>query len=81
MADNGIVTGREHGRKQAVLQVTGMMCAHCVGHVEAALRRLDGVGRASASLETGQVTVEYDPARVSEDDMRRAVEAAGYKAA
>jgi len=47
--------------------------------VERALFGLDGVS--SARVDLGQKTayVEYDSAKLSEQDFRRAVEAAGYK--
>src|SRR3712207_7243418 len=60
------------------LEIEGMSCAGCVAHVERSLESL-GV-EASVNLATERAAVRYDPARVSVDDLVRAVEAAGYGA-
>ncbi len=61
------------------LPITGMTCANCVATVERALRRkVPGVVSAAVNLATERATVEYLPDRASEDDLVRAVEAAGY---
>ena len=54
--------------------VKGMMCAHCVSHVEKALTAL-GV-QADVDLETGTAVVTGD---VSDDALRKAVTDAGYE--
>jgi Cu+-exporting ATPase len=58
--------------------VTGMTCAACVRRIEKSLSKVDGVASASVNLATEQATVVYDPAQVSFDAMRGAVDAAGY---
>jgi P-type Cu+ transporter len=60
------------------LEIEGMSCAGCVAHVERSLESL-GV-EASVNLATERAAVRYDPARVSPDDLVRAVESAGYSA-
>ncbi|MEV0565644.1 heavy metal translocating P-type ATPase [Dactylosporangium sp. NPDC050588] len=62
------------------LDIGGMTCASCVGRVEKALVRLDGVEAAAVNLATEVATVTYDPARVGAHDMAEAVRAAGYTA-
>ena len=54
--------------------VKGMMCAHCVSHVEKALTAL-GV-QANVDLATGTATVAGD---VSDDALRKAIADAGYE--
>ena len=54
--------------------IKGMMCAHCVSHVEKALTAL-GV-QADVDLATGTATVIGD---VSDDALRKAVTDAGYE--
>ncbi|MGK5684056.1 heavy metal translocating P-type ATPase [Actinoplanes sp. URMC 104] len=63
------------------LDIGGMTCASCVGRVEKALTRLDGVASASVNLATETATVDYDPAAVGPDALTEAVRAAGYQAA
>jgi Cu+-exporting ATPase len=60
------------------LPVEGMSCASCVANVEAALKGLPGVREVRVNLATEQATVEYDPTRVTLQDLRKAVEEIGY---
>ena len=59
------------------LRVEGMTCAACVSHVERALRGAPGVASASVNLATESATVDA-ALEVSFDELRAAVEAAGY---
>ena len=59
------------------LRVEGMTCAACVSHVERALRGASGVASASVNLAAESATVDATP-DVTFDDLRAAVEAAGY---
>lgn len=59
-------------------RVEGMSCAHCKAAVEDELGKLPGVERSHADFERGTVEVRYDADRVTADDVRRAVEEAGY---
>jgi len=68
----------EAGKKKISLGVSGMTCASCVGHIEKALKKLDGVSSVNVNLATEKATVEYDPAIVGVADFRKAVEGAGY---
>src|SRR4029079_4946534 len=58
--------------------VTGMTCASCVRRVEKALAKVPGVAEASVNLATEKAKVAYDPAAASPDQLRAAVEKAGY---
>ncbi|MEV4709315.1 heavy metal translocating P-type ATPase [Actinoplanes sp. NPDC049316] len=62
------------------LDIGGMTCASCVGRVEKALIRLDGVEAAAVNLATEVATVTYDPVRVGTAELTEAVRAAGYTA-
>ncbi len=64
--------------KTVSFTVEGMMCVNCKAHVEKALLSLKGVKSADASLDTKVVTVVVKEA-VSEDTLKSAVIAAGYK--
>ena len=63
----------------ASLNIGGMTCAACVHHVERALSGVPGVERASVNLGVERATVEYSPGVAGLDDLRRAVEEAGYR--
>ena len=60
------------------LNIEGMMCAHCVAHVEKALSALGGVTSAKADLEKKQATVTL-AAPVSDQELKNAVVEAGYE--
>ena len=62
------------------LDIGGMTCASCVGRVERALGKLDGVTTAQVNLATEVATVGYDPTRIDADELVRSVARAGYTA-
>lgn len=62
------------------LDIGGMTCASCVGRVERALNRVDGVIAAEVNLATEVATVRFDPARVGLEELTAAVTRAGYTA-
>src|SRR4051794_27604946 len=62
------------------LDIGGMTCASCVGRVEKALNRVDGVTVAQVNLATEVATVRFDPAEVGLAELTAAVTKAGYTA-
>ncbi len=60
------------------IHIEGMMCAHCTGHVEKALRALPGVSDVSVSLEEKTARVQGD-ASVSDEILKTTVTEAGYE--
>ncbi|MBH0169865.1 MULTISPECIES: copper chaperone CopZ [Fictibacillus] len=60
------------------LNVEGMTCGHCKAAVTNALNELDGVKNVVVHLETGKVEVEVDSSKVTEAEMREAIEDQGY---
>src|SRR4051812_7187145 len=62
------------------LDIGGMTCASCVGRVEKALNRVDGVAVAEVNLATEVATVRFDPGQVGLAELTAAVSRAGYTA-
>ncbi len=60
--------------------VTGMTCSACSAHVEKSVGKLDGVQSVAVSLMTNSMSVNFDPAKVTTDEIIRAVEQGGYGA-
>lgn len=60
------------------LNVTGMTCGGCVVKVTRALNEVTGVRDAKVSLPTGEASVEYDERLTSPDQLKAAVQRAGY---
>ena len=58
--------------------VPKMSCGHCKAAIEGELSKLSGVERSNADLEKGTVEVSYDEDRVSEEQLKGAIEYAGY---
>lgn len=63
--------------KTYVLSIEGMMCSHCTGRVEKALRGVDGVSDVEVSLEKKRATVKCE-ASVTAEALKAAVEAQDY---
>lgn len=61
-----------------VLRVPDMSCGHCEMSVREALDELDGVEASKADHTTGKVELVYDPDRITDEDLQRAIEEAGY---
>jgi Cu+-exporting ATPase len=60
--------------------IKGMHCASCVGILERSLKKVDGVLQATVNLATEKATVTYDPQKVTDQHLTRAVANAGYEA-
>jgi copper chaperone len=66
---------------EKTLRVPDMHCGHCKAAVEGELSKLSGVQRASADVEKGTVEVSYDEGKVSTENLKGAIEEAGYTVA
>lgn len=61
-----------------ILRVPDMSCGHCELSVQEALDELDGVEKANADHTKGEVELIYDAGRVTDQDLREAIDEAGY---
>ena len=66
---------------EKTLNVEGMSCGHCKAAVEGELNKLSGVRKANADVEKGTVEVTYDERTVTTEDLKDAIEEAGYTVA
>ena len=62
----------------STLEIDGMTCMSCVGGVEGALRRMDGVTAAAVTLEPPEAVVSWDARVTSVEAIRAGVEEIGY---
>ncbi|XP_024357608.1 copper-transporting ATPase RAN1 [Physcomitrium patens] len=67
-------------KKRLEVSVIGMTCAACSSSVENALGLLKGVESATVALLQNRAVVVYDSAIVNEDDIKEAIEDAGFDA-
>jgi copper chaperone len=63
------------------LGISGMTCGGCVRSVTNVLKALDGVAKAEVSLEKNNAVVDYDPAKVKVEQLKRSVVEAGFEVA
>jgi copper chaperone len=56
-------------------KIDGMSCSHCVMAVEKELDKLDVKKK---KVEIGSVKIEFDPDKVSEEDINNSIREAGY---
>jgi copper chaperone len=62
-------------------KVPDMSCGHCKTAVEGELNKLSGVQSSNANVGRGTVEVSYDESRVSTEQLKGAIEEAGYTVA
>lgn len=61
-------------------KIEGMTCAACARAVERSVGKLEGISTANVNLATEKLTVDFDDSKVGIEDIKSAVEKAGYKA-
>lgn len=62
-----------------ILNVEGMSCMHCVNAVKSSVGALPGVSKVEVDLPTKKVSVTYDGNQVKLDNIKEAIEDAGYE--
>jgi Cu+-exporting ATPase len=79
LPSNGTATNVSNSElHELTLPIGGMTCASCVRRVERALQKVEGVSEAGVNLATERATVKYDPSVATLDNLKAAVERAGY---
>lgn len=61
---------------ERTIKIEGMNCNHCVKAVEVELEEL---GVESFDVSIGSASVKYDKTKISDDDINKAVDEAGFK--
>ena len=62
------------------LKISGMTCAACSARIEKVLSKTDGLEHVSVNLATEKAALEYDPAKVSPQDIIDKIIKTGYGA-
>ena len=65
--------------EKVVLKIGGMVCAMCVGALEIALKKLDGVVDVRVNLAAEKAYVTFNPRMVGLEEMKKAVLDMGYQ--
>ena len=66
---------------EKTFNVPDMSCGHCKAAVEGELNKLSGIQKANADIERGTVEVSYNEEKVTTDDLKEAIQEAGYTVA
>ncbi len=61
-----------------VFKVEGMSCSQCENRIKKAITNLTGVSNVVVSLTDNTVTVDSNPTLISELQIRKTIEHAGY---
>lgn len=64
--------------EKKIFHVEGMACEHCVHAVKTAVSKLQGVGSVDVDLNAKTAAVEYDKEKVTDGEIRKAIEDQGY---
>lgn len=76
-AEGSAENRKEVSHMKKTIRIEGMMCMHCVGHVQKALQALPGVEGVEVSLENKQAVVSGTA--LNDEALRGAVTEAGYE--
>ena len=67
--------------ERIVVSTPDMSCGHCVAAIEKGVGAVAGVASVTADLPTKQVTIAFDPARVTVPQLEETLDDAGYPVA
>lgn len=73
--------GSQAKNKKTLLRIGGMHCAGCVNSIQRHVSAVGGVSKIEVNLASEKAAIEFDPARVSLQDIEKAIEAIGYRVA
>jgi Cu+-exporting ATPase len=65
--------------EKVALKIGGMVCAMCVGALELALKKLDGVVDVRVNLAAEKAYITFNPRMVALEEMKKAIEDTGYQ--
>jgi P-type Cu+ transporter len=66
-------------RVEFSLRADGIACPTCVTNIGSLLDRLPGVDHVETNVGADRVMVDFDPSQIGAEDMRRDIQAAGYR--
>ncbi len=73
-------TPLEEEKGSIKFKVIGMHSDHCSGVITDALKKLSGIIKVNVSYANSLAEIDYSPSELKADDLKKTIEAAGYKA-
>jgi copper chaperone len=64
--------------EKITLHVKGMSCGHCINSIEGSVGALSGVTTVKVNLDSGTVSVEFNPNEVTIDKIKETIDDQGY---
>ncbi|MCK2007618.1 MULTISPECIES: copper chaperone CopZ [Bacillaceae] len=64
--------------EKMTLNVKGMSCGHCINSIEGNVGELSGVTTVKVNLDSGTVSVVFNPNEVSIDKIKETIDDQGY---
>ncbi len=65
--------------EQVVFKLSGLHCSSCAMSIDNALEEVDGVLETSTSYAKAETKVHFDPKKTNHDQLKRAIQGAGYQ--
>lgn len=65
--------------EKVVIQIQGMHCTSCAFDIDGELEDTDGVKESNTHYAKSKTEVEYDPKKISLQEIKEIIEKIGYK--
>jgi len=65
--------------EDVVFKLSGLHCSSCAMSIDNALEEVDGVQEAVTSYAKAETKVSFDPKKTSHEELKRAIQGAGYQ--
>lgn len=72
--------GKKPKGSEITFKIDGMHCTSCAMNIDGELEDLEGVHQASTSYAKATTKVVFDPQKVTQKELLKAIKAAGYQA-
>ena len=60
------------------LEVKGMTCASCEGHINHSVNQLNGILKVKSSYKNGNTEIEFDNSKTTIEEIKKSVNSTGY---
>jgi copper chaperone CopZ len=70
--------GQKSNGKTLAFEIEGMHCVSCAMNIDGALEDTPGVISATTNFAKARLSIEFDPTRLTIDDIQRIVAEQGY---
>lgn len=64
--------------EKITLNVKGMSCGHCINSIEGSVGELSRVTTVKVNLDSGTVSVEFNPNEITIDKIKETIDDQGY---